>query len=343
MATAKRIPDTISRILTPGGQKELRDRQARDLAERQAASTILNPGEVAGDYDARRMLMTTLGGQLRPLTVDDLRQLAANARRAGKRFKGGITAKDVIELSLREDRERASREIKVALPVRAKGDTILFVTNAGPDSDVQRHHVTVAFDGFGAAVASPSPVAKLARSVLAGPLKFDCDCGRHRYWFRYIATIGRFNAGRDEPGFPKIRNPNLRGVACKHVLRTMERISKADAGIALFVQRAIAQAREDLSRGRAVTASKADLREAAQRQIGATQRSTGRVLTAAEKAKRAAVRKATAAMKPDAKAARSVAAVERHARTLAGLGLITQGQLTAMLKAVSKAARASNS
>ena len=58
-------------------------------------------------------------------------------------------------------------------------------------------------------------------------LAFDCDCGRHRYWFRYISTIGNFNAGRKELGFPKIRNSNLLGVACKHVLRVMSEVESS--------------------------------------------------------------------------------------------------------------------
>jgi hypothetical protein len=37
--------------------------------------------------------------------------------------------------------------------------------------------------------------------------------------------------GRIEPGFPKIRNPQLQGVACKHILRVMQ-WSRSAAGVA---------------------------------------------------------------------------------------------------------------
>jgi hypothetical protein len=69
-----------------------------------------------------------------------------------------------------------------------------------------------------------------------GPLKFECDCGRHRYWFRYIATIGGYNAGRPETGYPKIRNPKLFGVACKHVLRVMSDIESGGATLAFLTR-----------------------------------------------------------------------------------------------------------
>ncbi|EPA1084307.1 phage tail protein, partial [Escherichia coli] len=57
---------------------------------------------------------------------------------------------------------------------------------------------------------------------------FDCDCGRHQYWYRYIATAGNFAlAPPKEYAFPKIRNPNLKGIACKHVIHAMTRLQSA--------------------------------------------------------------------------------------------------------------------
>ncbi|MCV5390784.1 phage tail protein, partial [Escherichia coli] len=54
----------------------------------------------------------------------------------------------------------------------------------------------------------------------AGRISFDCDCGRHQYWYRYLATMGNYCiAPPKEFAFPKIRNPELSGVACKHVLK----------------------------------------------------------------------------------------------------------------------------
>lgn len=208
-------------------QKELRERLQQDLNERLAAQTILNPDEVAGDYDFKRLLFTTLGGVARPLTLDDLQAFRASARQLGNKYKGGIRAKQVIDLSLPEDRKRANEQIRQAIPVTYRGGRVQFQTNAGPDSNQTRHQVIVELLNYDAAVASPKPPMKIVGEMLSGPIKIECDCGRWRYWYRYIATVGKYNAGRNETGFPKIRNPQLHGVACKHILRVMQLVNQS--------------------------------------------------------------------------------------------------------------------
>ncbi|PAM62177.1 hypothetical protein CEJ56_19960, partial [Acinetobacter baumannii] len=64
-----------------------------------------------------------------------------------------------------------------------------------------------------------------------GKMRVQWDCERHTCWYRYMATIGGYNLGRDEGGFPEIRSPHLSGVACKHVVRGGKWIS-SPAGIA---------------------------------------------------------------------------------------------------------------
>ena len=216
-----------------GTATEAAKRFAADTAQRRAAaehpaSIILNVKDVQGEYDGGRALETTLGGVRRIITTDDLTAFRRNVQTLQKSFKGGILARKVLDMSLPVDRERAGEQIRYAVPVSAKNGAVRFVTSAGPDSDVTRHHVNVEFMSFGAAAAAGRGDAKkMANWLRKEPLKFDCDCGRHRYWFRYISTIGSFNAGRPETGFPKIRNPQLHGVACKHVLRVMAEIESS--------------------------------------------------------------------------------------------------------------------
>lgn len=249
---ARSDPRAVSRL--SGSASESRARASADAQERQAATNILDPSEVRGDYDAGRMMMTTLGGEVRPITADDLAQFRHNARTAGRRFKGGITARKVVDMSLAADRDRARRQITMAVPSAARGVRgnnrqissleVRFITNAGPDSDVNRHHVAVEFTGYQTAIASGAENVKRAAARLRKEgIRFDCDCGRHRYWYRYIATIGRYNAGRPETGFPKVRNPKLNGLACKHVLRVMSEIEGGSA-VQAFLARAIEKGRQ---------------------------------------------------------------------------------------------------
>ena len=221
------------------------ERQDRINAEKQPDSIILTKREVQGEWDASRVLFTTIGGAPRPITVNDLAQFRHNMRIAQSNFKGdGITARQVIDLAASKpmpgtgsdtDIDRARKQIHMAVPASAFNNEVRFITNAGPESKVSRHHVLIRFNAFAEAanklmsakVRDRKTPKQTANWLRKQKLAFECDCGRHRYWFRYISTIGNFNAGRKELGYPKIRNPNLKGVACKHVLRVMSEIESS--------------------------------------------------------------------------------------------------------------------
>lgn len=254
---------------------------AKTDAERRAnAPRILNPGDLQGsNLDAITVLNTTLGmpkGQSRSLTVDDLAAFRQNIRTLGTRFTGGITARQVVDMSQTVDRDRARKEILIAVPANAKAirgagrelDSleVMFITNASQQSKDKRHFVTVQFLGYPVAIASgektPTKAANLMRKQA---VRFDCDCGRHTFWYRYIATIGNYNVGRSENGYPKVRNPNLAGVACKHVLRVMAEI-EGGAAVLNFLTRAITKGRDSANgaanvRGRQKDADKLALKQ----------------------------------------------------------------------------------
>lgn len=251
------------------------DATQRKQAEQSTKSIILRKQDVQGEYDAYRALQTTLGGVRRNITADDLAIFRQNMRTLQSRITAaGITAQQVIDLAASHplknplkpddagDLGRARKEITMAVPVsimvpvQARDSLdVRFMTNAGPDSDVSRHHVIVRFHGYGnvarqmmatptAGPGTKAPKAltprQAATQMRAGYLAFDCDCGRARYFLRYLATIGGYNAGRPEHGYPKIRNPDLKGVACKHVLRAMMEIVQS-AAVLGFLERAMAK------------------------------------------------------------------------------------------------------
>lgn len=246
----------LGKIRGHAGQANSRaaaDASQRASAEKAPRSVILGKNDVQGEYDVHRVLTTTLdGNKARSITSDDLVAFRRNMQLAQKKFKGdGITARQVIDLASSRgleyakpidngyysDIDKAKREIRMSAPVSAMGGDVRFITSAGVNSKVTRHHVLVRFNAFAQAanklMSSELKDTQAAKEV-AGWLRkqklaFDCDCERHRYFLRYVATIGNFNAGRPEHGFPKIRNPKLKGVACKHVLRTMAEIESSPA------------------------------------------------------------------------------------------------------------------
>lgn len=249
-----------------GSAAEAKQRAAEDTAQRRAegqreGSIILSQKDVlTGSWDATKVLFTTIGGQLRPINADDLaafRKNIASAQSQTGRFAKGITAKQVIDWSAgivqgtqyavygfqMSDLDRAKKEITMAVPTYAQNSSdgrsakIRFITNAGPDSDVTRHHVLVEFMNYGPEAASGlTDPRKSAMRLRNGPLKIECDCGRWRFWFRYLATIGGYNAGRAETGYPKIRNPKLQGIACKHIVRVMSEVQSGGATLAYLTK-----------------------------------------------------------------------------------------------------------
>lgn len=229
---------TMRKLTVSNALAELNRRRLADLQSRQQATTILGPEAMqGGKASPAKLLWTTLGGQARPITNADLVQFRRTVKAVGSKLQQGVTAQDVIDLSAPADRERARQQIPHAVPARLRNGEVVFSVRAGPESRVSRHMVTVAFPGYGAALSRPgTPLQAATWLGKEAPLKFDCDCEHHRYRLRYISTIGGFNAGRPESGFPKLTNSTLIGVACKHVLRVMAELQGS-----IFVRRQIAQ------------------------------------------------------------------------------------------------------
>lgn len=227
------------------------DKMQRAAAEKSPRSVILSKKDIQGEWDAGRVLETTLGGAKRPLNAEDLAIFRRNMQTARARFQGdaGLTARQIINAAAakpvlyrrvqpsgaKSDIDKAKLEISSCALIAANHGQLRFVTNASQDSKATRHHVVIQLNAFKAAArqlasvetSNQSEAKKVAAWLRKQKIAFDCDCERHRYFFRYVATIGGFAAGRQEWGYPKIRNPNLKGVACKHVLRVVSELEKS--------------------------------------------------------------------------------------------------------------------
>ena len=207
-------------------QEKIADRK------RSQAKNILNIGNVFGlsrtqAEEVFKNINANSGAFTEQLSVDDLQRFAASMQERHNEFvaagiKGGINPRTVVNKSRKIDLQRCQNQIPTALPVRQdKHGTVTFRANASAKSKDTHHIVSVQFLNFQAAISSGQITNKMLEAVIKGAVKFDCDCGRHRYWYRYIATYGQYAYGKPETGFPKIRNPTLSGIACKHVLRVM--------------------------------------------------------------------------------------------------------------------------
>lgn len=158
-------------------------------------------------------------------TLADLNKMAKAMEKAEGKFgesTRGVRVAELIQSSRKVDIERAKKITNSTL-YKFDGSILLFRSRAGDDSKVNFHQVKVRLEDWEHEVRNGQGNAYLpaAANAARGRVSFDCDCGRHQYWYRYLATIGGFALDPKEFAFPKIRNPKLQGCCCKHVIKTL--------------------------------------------------------------------------------------------------------------------------
>ncbi len=163
-----------------------------------------------------------------PFTFEDLKEFAKQAKEVRKTFssaQAGVRSDQLIAASRTVDIER-SKSIRSAVLYRLfnskSGFLLKFRVSASPGSQYTSHQVVIRLDEWQELLTSTVKFSQAAKQILNGRISFDCDCGRHQYWYRYLATIGGFAVTPPaEHSFPKIRNPKLTGACCKHVLKAI--------------------------------------------------------------------------------------------------------------------------
>ena len=160
-------------------------------------------------------------------TPADLKRFVKFRTKAQKEFsagQAGVPVPKLISASLAIDIKRANQEIKSAVLYRISTSVLHFRTNAGPRSKYTHHQVRVRLDSWSHEMLGGKAYKDAVKAVVNGRVSLDCDCGRWQYWYRYLATIGEFALTPLEKDFPKIRNPQLVGCCCKHILRCLHNL-----------------------------------------------------------------------------------------------------------------------
>lgn len=258
-----------------GAKKKQQANRDFDQNRRDNAHNILNPDQIQGKaWRATKLLTTTMGlkpgDPARRITKQDLLAFNRNVKALQAKIEKGVTAEEVIRMSTEADKKRSKDQIHMAVPAMMKAGNVHFVTNAGPESKVHRHHVHIFLSDYEKGLAKGTPL-QAAKEISRGNIKLDCDCEHHTFVFRYITTLLGANAGRAETGFPKLKNPYLEGIACKHVLRVMVELNTS-----IFIWKRIAAmieadrkqiaSKTTRSRQKAVTLSQKEANELAARQ-----------------------------------------------------------------------------
>jgi len=182
-------------------------------------------------------------------TPDDLKAFQKR-RDVIKRTLGhettGITYNQLIAHSLPIDVKRANNKvddgsgISSAAFVGMKNDTLVVSVTASRVSVHQHHRVEIKLEEWRDAqdnlTDDKKKNAKVIANLCAGRVSVNCDCGRWQFWYRYVATVGNYALKPFEHVFPKIRNPKLAGVACKHIIHALTRLQSGTWQVAVARQ-----------------------------------------------------------------------------------------------------------
>jgi hypothetical protein len=164
-------------------------------------------------------------------TKADLQEFDKNRKHAAKKYDSrtaGIVYAFLVKNSRQVDIDRSNNRVDDGTGVQwanlkgIKGNELIMSVDASQVSKHQHHRVKIRLEEWDDYMADPPDGSydKAVKAACAGRISIDCDCGRHQYWYRYIATMGNYQiTPPSEFSFPKIRNPELAGVACKHILR----------------------------------------------------------------------------------------------------------------------------
>ena len=230
---------------TPAQIRALLAQQRRDInLRRQNAKRTLSPAQIREGIRSGQIspeMETAIGKKAdgSSFTVDDLKSFQKARTDTAKRFgKKGITIDQLIAASRPDDVKRANGTFipkkedgwrgnlarGAARLYQVRGDTLFFSVRASEESKKQLHQVKIRLQGWNDQLTNERANEKTAvKNALDGQILIDCDCERHQFWYRYLAGVGGYAlTPPTEKDFPKVRNPDLTGACCKHVVAAFQ-------------------------------------------------------------------------------------------------------------------------
>ncbi|MCG6387513.1 hypothetical protein [Vibrio fluvialis] len=181
-------------------------------------------------------------------TKADLEAFDKSRKGVAKKYDAktaGIPYAAIVKYSRQVDIDRSNNNVDDGTGVQwanlkgIKSNMLIMSVDASSVSKHMHHRVVFRLEEWDDYMTHPpgDDYAKAVKAACAGRLSFDCDCGRHQYWYRYVATMGNYQIKPPaEFSFPKIKNPELSGVACKHVLRAARMLQTPSIQRQLVVQ-----------------------------------------------------------------------------------------------------------
>lgn len=199
-------------------------------ATRQAATGTLTPAAIErGIRTKQGANVSERGGDVfySPEKLKIYRQMMTKIQKEfGGSKSSGAPVKKLIGMSTAADIKRSNAQIKNGNLYQVRGNLLKYSVRASGESGFDgSYQVRIRLDNWDEALVSGKTWPNAAKAAATGNVSFDCQCGRHQYWYRYLAGVGGFAVEPpQEKDFPKIRNPSLEGACCKHVLRVLNQL-----------------------------------------------------------------------------------------------------------------------
>ncbi|MCX5829304.1 MAG: hypothetical protein NTV58_15080 [Deltaproteobacteria bacterium] len=213
----------IARVFTAIAKKKASDRRE---AERTLTPKFLKKLEKLSPED-----LAQLGNKFKKdggggFTAEDLRNFDDARKRATQEYSAGTAGVPLYKLlsaSTAVDKARASK-LTNAVMHRIRVNELFFQVTAGKEWGCKAggyHQVRIRLEEWTSHLTSAKSYPAAVKKAAEGRLSFDCNCERHQFWYRYLATIGGYALSPKETSFPKIRNPGLDGCCCKHAIKAL--------------------------------------------------------------------------------------------------------------------------
>lgn len=211
-------------------------RRNRANARRTLTPALLRNKDVETLVDA---LGKKKGGTF--FTAEDMKKFMSNRQAHRQRTSSdvpGVTYAQLVAHSLKIRVQRANNKvddgsgISNAMLLRVRHNVADIQVRASQASHKDHHLVRVRFEEWDRYVEDvgdeKTSLDALTRRLAASRVSFDCSCEDHQYRYRYMATAGNYALKPPaEYAFPKVENPHLEGLACKHVIHTMTRLQSS--------------------------------------------------------------------------------------------------------------------
>jgi hypothetical protein len=212
------------------GKQIAQERRNQAEARRHAVGTLdpkqMRKALLKGQIDPFEAVLWGTGADGSPFTLQDIQKFGSARKRVEKTFKPtqGAPAIKLMAASLYDDIMRSNSEIRGGGLHQITGAVLHFnIPSSGNTRGAPPFYgVRIRLDEWNSNLTSYADYKDAVKASVKGNVSIDCTCGRYQYYFRYVATAANVAMKPFEKDFPKITNPKLQGMCCKHQLRALK-------------------------------------------------------------------------------------------------------------------------